>query len=130
MTNLTILPQINEFKKETHKIEQIVKQWESDFKIRRISQLSGDCYEGFVELQLALTKINDHASRKKLELDCYNSAYDFLAFVENEANEDLTVLLINNSKEFSSLIDAYSKYCTSIERKYKMLNPGHSSSVQ
>ena len=130
MSTLTIQPKINEFKKEIHKIEQFVKEWENDFKIKTISKLADGCYHSFIELQMALTKINEPDFCKKAKLDCYVSAYKFLVFVENEANEDLTILLINNSKEFSKLVNAYNQFCTSVENTFKILIPGDINSIQ
>ena len=128
MSLATIAPKIKEFKKDNIKIEQFVKKWEEEFKIKKISALSKGCLTCFNELQMLLTEFEDVKSRKKSQLNCYKTIYDFLAFIETEANEDLTILLINNSKEFSTLISAYSLYCDNIKQEYDLPDPGDASS--
>ena len=129
MTTIKIKPKIQELKKDIHKIEQYVKEWEKELKIKEVSKLSRGCYKLFVDLNMALTKIKDKNFRKKAELDSYKNTYNFLAFIETKANEDLCVLLINNSKDFSKLINEYSKYCTKIEEKYDILVSGDPKSI-
>ena len=109
-----------EYKADIEKLEQIVKKWEEEIHIKKISHLAEACYEAFNDLQMAISKIEDQSDRKKYELDCYKKTYNFLVFVENDVDPDLCVLLMNKSEAFSKLIKHYNLYCSKIEVKYDL----------
>ena len=118
MTTQTIRNRVAEYKQDNAELERIVRQWEEDFKIKEVSKLAGACYEAFNNLQMSVSKIRDTEEKKKYDLQCYQGTYQFLVFVENKADTDLCVLLMNKSEPFSNLITHYSKYCSDMERKY------------
>ena len=118
MTVQTIKNQVAEYKQDIAQLEKIVKQWEEEFKIKKISKLADVCYEAFNNLQMSLSKIHNAEQKKKYDLQCYNGTYQFLVFVENKVDTDFCVLLMNRSEPFSNLITHYSKYCSDMERKY------------
>ena len=118
MTTQTIRNRVAEYKQDNAELERIVKQWEVDFKIKEVSKLADACYEAFNNLQMTLSKIHDPEEKKKYDLQCYQGTYQFLVFVENKADTDLCVLLMNKSGSFSNLITHYSKYCSDMEHKY------------
>ena len=116
----TIKSRVAEYKQDIAELERIVKQWEVDFKIKEVSKLADACYEAFNNLQMSLSKIHDPEEKKKYDLQCYRDTYQFLVFVENKADTDLCVLLMNKSGSFSRLVTHYSEYCSCIERKYEI----------
>ena len=118
MTTQTLKNRVAEYKQDNAELERIVKQWEVEFKIKQVSKLSNACYEAFNNLQMSLSKIYDLEEKKKYDLQCYKGTYQFLVFVENKADTDLCVLLMNKSESFSNLITHYSKYCSDMEHKY------------
>ena len=120
MTTQTIKNRVAEYKQDIAELERIVKQWAEDFKIKEVSKLASACYEAFNNLQMSLSKVNDLEEKKKYDMQCYKETYQFLVFVENKADIDLCVLLMNKSESFSNLITHYSKYCSNMEQKYKI----------
>ena len=109
-----------EYKADIEKLEQIVKKWEEEIRIKKISHLAEACYGAFNDLQMAISKIEDQSERGKYELDCYKKTYNFLVFVESDVDPDLCVLLMNKSESFSKLIKQYNLYCSKIEVKYDL----------
>jgi len=120
MTTQTIQNRVIEYKQDIAHLEKVVKEWEVDFKIKEVSKLADSCYDAFNNLQMALAKIQDAEEKVKFVRQCYQGTYQFLAFVENKADVDLCVLLMNKSESFSKLIKHYSKYCSDIENKYSI----------
>ena len=120
MITQTIQKRVMGYKQDIAQLEKVVKEWEEDFKIKEVSKLADACYDAFNNLQMAVAKIQDEAEKKKFDLQCYQGTYQFLAFVENKADIDLCVLIMNKSDEFSKLIKHYSKYCSDIESKYSI----------
>ncbi len=130
MTTVQIKSKVKAYKVDIIKLEKLVKKWEEDFRIKKVSQLSKDCYGAFTDLQMTITKIKDLIKKQQIDLDCYEETYKFLTFVENDLDTDFCVLLVNKSKEFSNLIKQYSKYCTKTESKYAIEEPGHITSAK
>lgn len=120
MTTQTIQNRVIEYKQDIAQLEKVVKAWEEDFKIKEVSKLADACYDAFNNLQMALAKIQNAEEKEKFVRQCYQGTYQFLTFVENKADTDLCVLLMNKSDEFSKLIKHYSQYCSSIENKYSI----------
>jgi hypothetical protein len=120
MTTQTIQNKVFEYKQDIAQLEKVVKEWEQDFKIKQVSKLADACYDAFNNLQMALAKIQDADEKGKFVRQCYKGTYQFLTFVENEADIDLCVLLMNKSESFSKLIKHYNKYCSDIENKYSI----------
>ena len=120
MITQTIQKRVMGYKQDIAQLEKVVKEWEVDFKIKEVSKLADSCYDAFNDLQMAVAKIKGDEEKKKFDLQCYQGTYQFLVFVENKADTDLCVLLMNKSDEFSKLIKHYSKYCSDIENKYSI----------
>jgi phage-related tail protein len=131
--NMAILieEKVKKYKIELRNLEQEVKKWEKEFKIKEIGKIAKKCYEDFIELNMSIinnTK-NDSQKRKKYELECYKIAYEFLSEITNDFDSiDVYILLLNKVSEFKNLIEYYNKYCSKIEKKYNFdpdLNPSH-----
>ena len=120
MTIQTIQNKVSGYKQDIAQLERVVKSWEEDFKIKQVSKLADSCYDAFNDLQMVFAKIQDAEEKMKFVRQCYQGTYQFLAFVENKADIDLCVLLMNKSESFSKLIKHYSKYCSDIENKYSI----------
>ena len=103
------------YKQDIQQLEDNVKHWKETC-LEEVSEASENCYDAFNELQMSLTRLPDGDIKKKYQLACYKSTYDLLAFVENKVNPDFFVFLYNNSKQFSKLIQHYSKYCSDTEK--------------
>ena len=111
---------VKEYKADIEKLEQLVKKWEEEIRINKISKIADACYEAFNNLQMAIAKIKDSDEKKKYELSCYKETYNFLVFVENDVDSDLCVLLMNKSEPFARLIQHYNSYCSKTENKYNI----------
>ncbi len=104
------------YKQDIQELEDNVKHWKETC-LEEVSEASANCLDAFNELQMSLTQIQDGSTKKKYQLACYKSTYNLLVFVENRVNPDFFIFLYNNSKQFSNLIQHYSKYCSSTEKE-------------
>ena len=109
---------VKEFKADVGQLEEYVKRWEQDIRLKEIGKASEKCYEAFNDLQMSLSKLSDKAFRDKLRLSCYEDTRKFLSYFESEANEDVVVLLFNHCKPFTELFTHCSDFCSKIEREY------------
>lgn len=104
------------YKQDIQELEDNVKHWKETC-LEEVSEASVNCFDAFNELQMSLTRIQDGDTKKKYQLACYKSTYNLLVFIENKVNADFFVFLYNNSKQFSNLIQHYSKYCSNTEKE-------------
>ena len=111
---------VKELKSDVDQLERYVKQWERDFRLKEIGNISEACYKAFNELQMFLAKFADKRERDKAQLDCYKRTRDFLAYFESDANEDVVVLMLNNCPPFARLFEHYGDYCSKTERDYEI----------
>ncbi len=110
-----------EYKTDIKTLENSVKKWSRELFLDEIGKASRECYNVFNELQMNIAKIKkDKAQKEKYDMRCYKETYNFLAFLENDTNPDLYVLLVNNVKPFGILLKHYSKYCSIMEAKYNI----------
>jgi hypothetical protein len=122
MATHTVNPQqiIKKYKTDISRLEDHVRLWEEDFKLRKISELSRKYYEAINDLLMSISKVVDPVERRKCELECYKDTYGFLSFVENKVDPDFCIYIINRVDEFSSLINHLSVFCTKIEKQYSI----------
>ena len=107
-----------EFKADFDQLEEYVKRWEQEFRLKEIGKASEKCYEAFNDLQMSLSKLSDKVFRDKLQLSCYKDTREFLSYFESEADEDVVALLFNHCKPFVQLFTHCSDYCSKIEKEY------------
>jgi len=118
MAELVLDAKIKKYRNEVNELENKVKDWkESCFS--QISDLAEECYNGFNEVQMNISKLSNN-KKEKYQLASYKNAYNFLVFIETRVNIDFCTFLINNSVPFHRLIEHYSKYCTKIEKQYNI----------
>jgi len=104
------------YKQDIQELEDNVKRWKETC-LEEVSEAAENCYNAFNELQMSLTRIHGGDTKKKHHLACYKATYNLLVFIENKVNPDFFVFLYNNSKQFSNLIQHYSKYCSNAEKE-------------
>ncbi len=109
----------DEFKSDNVELEKNFKHLQETCA-RDISESAEKCYDAFNDLQMVIAKIGDAVSKKKYQTICYRSTYNFLVFIENKADPDFFIFLINNAKPFSKLVEHYYKYCSKIETELNM----------
>ena len=112
--------EVKEFKADVDQLEEYVKRWEQEFRLKEIGKASEKCYEAFNDLQMSLSKLSDKTFRNKFQLSCYEDTKKFLSYFESEANEDVIVLLFNHCKPFAQLFTHCSDYCSKIEKEYNI----------
>lgn len=120
MTAATINNKIDKYITNVEKIEEFVKIWEEDFKLKTISTVMQKLFTVFNDVQMSISKISDSELKRKSELNCYNATYDFLCFVENDVDSDFYIYITNKVSEFSKVIRRCSQYCAKIEKKHNI----------
>lgn len=119
MTTANVYDRVKACKEEITALELIVKkQCQERIVFSQIDKLAEDCYKLFINSQMDITKLVKKEDKERLERAHYKNIYEFLTFIENDANQDLIILLINQVGSFSSLIQCYSQYCSNTEKKY------------
>ena len=111
---------VKEFRADVDQLEEYVKRWEQDIRLKEIGRASEKCYEAFNDLQMNLSKLVDKTFGDRIQLSCYEDTRKFLSYFESEANEDVVVLLFNHCKPFTQLFTHCSDYCSKIEREYNI----------
>ena len=109
---------VREFRADIDQLEEYVKRWEREFRLKEIGKASEKCFEAFNDLQMSLSKLSDKVFRDKLRWSCYEDTKKFLSYFESGADEDVVVLLFNHSKPFAELFAHCSDYCSKIEKEY------------
>ena len=120
MVTAEVERKIDRFTTRIGKIEEYVKKWEEEYKLKTISQTMERLFDNFNELQMNISCIANIEQLKKYELNCHEVTYDFLCFVENEVNPDFYIFLTNKIASFSKVVKHLSLYCTKIEKKYNI----------
>ncbi|MCK5179611.1 MAG: hypothetical protein KAR32_08785 [Candidatus Omnitrophica bacterium] len=118
MTVATIDKKITKYSTDVERIEEHVKKWEEDFRLKTISSNMQKLLDTFNDLQMAISNISDSEIKQGFEINCYNVTYDFLRFTENDVDSDFYIYITNRVSEFSKVIKSFSQYCTKIEKKY------------
>jgi len=117
-----ITQKTEDFKLDVRQLQLVICRWEEDIRLKEINALSKDCLNLFHDLQMTIVKKFKGSKRlkKQYHMEYYHVAYDFLAFLENNVDADVCVMVVNKAKSFAKLINAYSQYCNNMEEKYNI----------
>lgn len=123
MSTTTAVPreEFETYKGQSKLIEQQLKAWEHEIKLRHFNENCERCHKAFNELRSSIATVSDAKIAEKYEKECFEITRNLIAFFDcHVPAEDLNYIYKHKTtSSFAHLWDCIHEYCNDIICKYE-----------
>ena len=111
---------VKNYREQSKQIEEQIKDWEHEIRLRDFNDQSEKCYKAFIDLQMSIASLTDEHEGGNHQKECFKITEGLISFFDcNVKTEDLNYIYTNEiTKGFAHLWDYLHKYCNNMTAKY------------
>ena len=118
----TVAPEktVKNYREQSKQIEEQIKDWEHELRLRDFNSQSEKCYKAFIDLQMFIASLTDEHERDRHQKECFKITEDLISFFDcSVKTEDINYIYRNEiTIGFAHLWDYLHQYCNNMTAKY------------
>ncbi len=111
---------VKNYREQSRQVEEQIKDWEHEIRLRDFNDQSEKCYKSFVDLQMSIASLTDERESGKHQKECFKITEGLISFFDcHVKTEDLNYIYKHEiTKAFTHLWDYLHQYCANMTAKY------------
>lgn len=119
MPTLATEKSVKSYREQSKQIEEQLKDWEYEIRLKDFNTQSEKCYKTFAELQISVASLTGEHEKENLQKECFKITEGLISFFDcHVKTDDLNYIYAHETtKGFTHLWDYLHKYCNDMVAK-------------